>query len=66
MHDRLLAGFRAFALTLWTLSLLPPALLVWRLRPHYCVRVARLWCRGCCAIVGLEIKRIGQPAAVAS
>jgi lyso-ornithine lipid O-acyltransferase len=65
MHDRLLAGFRALALTLWTAGLLLPPPLVWRLCPHHRVRVARLWCRGCCAIVGLEVKRIGRPAAVA-
>jgi lyso-ornithine lipid O-acyltransferase len=63
MHDRLLAGLRALSLTLWTASLLLPALLVWRLGWQHRVRVARLWCRGCCAIVGLEVKRIGRPAA---
>jgi 1-acyl-sn-glycerol-3-phosphate acyltransferase len=65
MHDRLLAGWRALALTLWTAGLLLPALLVWRLCPNYCIRVARFWCRGCCAIVGLKVTRIGRPAAVA-
>jgi 1-acyl-sn-glycerol-3-phosphate acyltransferase len=62
MHDRLLAAVRALALILWTGSLLPPALLVWHLRRQLPRRLARLWCRGCCAITGLAVKRIGPPA----
>jgi lyso-ornithine lipid O-acyltransferase len=63
MHDRLLASLRALALIVWTGSLLLPALLVWRLRRRLPARPARLWCRGCCAIVGLEVRQIGRPAA---
>jgi lyso-ornithine lipid O-acyltransferase len=65
MHDRLLAGIRAAALLLWTGSLLLPALLVWRLRGRLPRRLARLWCRGCCAIAGLEVRRLGRPASAA-
>jgi len=62
MHDRLLAGFRVAALILWTASLLPPALLIWRLRRRLPRRLARLWCRGCCALTGLEVKPVGRLA----
>ena len=53
MHDRLLASLRALALIIWTGSLLLPA------------RLARLWCRGCCTTVGLEVRQFGRPAGAA-
>jgi 1-acyl-sn-glycerol-3-phosphate acyltransferase len=65
IHDRLLAAFRAAALILWTASLLPVALLIWRLRRQVPRRLAKLWCRGCCAITGLEVKPVGRPASAA-
>jgi lyso-ornithine lipid O-acyltransferase len=65
MHDRVLASSRALALILWTGALLLPALLLWRLRRQLPASLSRLWCRGCCAITGLDVKRIGRPAGAA-
>lgn len=62
MHDRLMAGRRVAALLLWTVTLLLPALPIWRVRRRLPRRLVRLWNCGCCTIAGLEVRRVGRPA----
>jgi 1-acyl-sn-glycerol-3-phosphate acyltransferase len=60
-YNRLRAFLRMAALLAWTGVLLIPSLTTRLLTGRASRRVISLWYRGCCRLLGLSIKTVGQP-----
>lgn len=62
----LIATWHAFVLIVWTLALLPPALIGRLLLGRAAPAIVRLWHRGACRIIGLDLSTAGRPSAGSS